>query len=254
MEYFVRKGSIVREIWGKSDTVLFIFAGSAAEFALNKAVDWLYYTGKLPSDPLGRLFATVGYAREIVFSKLEAAENAIRKINQIHSSLEKARGYRIPAWAYRDVLYMLIDYSVRSFELLERKLTAAEKEEVFGVFLRLGQQMNISHLPSDYVEWQSERCLHIKNDLEASDYTRDLFSQYKKQLGYMRYFVLLQIQARMVPAQVSQLLNPGIINVSKPMISIYKASRYLRMDGVIKSLIYPPGYKIRIQAMDLIPA
>ena len=39
MEPFVKENSIVREIWGKSDTVLFIFAGASAEFALNKAVD-----------------------------------------------------------------------------------------------------------------------------------------------------------------------------------------------------------------------
>ena len=40
MQYFVEKHSIMRQIWGKSDTILFIFAGAAAEFALNKAVDW----------------------------------------------------------------------------------------------------------------------------------------------------------------------------------------------------------------------
>ena len=70
MELFVEKDSIVREIWGKSDTVLFIFAGASAEFALNKSVDWLYFTGKLPSDPLGRLFSTVKYAKSIVFSPM----------------------------------------------------------------------------------------------------------------------------------------------------------------------------------------
>ena len=69
MEYFVEKDSIVRQIWGKGDTILFIFAGAAAEFALNKAVDWLYFTGKLPADPLGRLFSTVSYARKIIFSE-----------------------------------------------------------------------------------------------------------------------------------------------------------------------------------------
>ena len=36
-EWFVKPGSVVREIWGKSDTILFIFAGASAEFALNKA-------------------------------------------------------------------------------------------------------------------------------------------------------------------------------------------------------------------------
>lgn len=68
MEFFVDKDSVVHKIWGKSDTILFIFAGASAEFALNKAVDWLYFTGSLPHDPLGRLFSTVAYARRIVFS------------------------------------------------------------------------------------------------------------------------------------------------------------------------------------------
>ena len=73
IEYFVKKESVVREIWGKADTILFIFAGASAEFALNKAVDWLYFTGRLPADPLARLFSTVSYARKIVFSEKQAA-------------------------------------------------------------------------------------------------------------------------------------------------------------------------------------
>jgi len=59
MTTYVHPQSIVRKIWGKSDTILFIFAGAAAEFALNKAVDWLYFTGRIPNDPIGRLFSTV---------------------------------------------------------------------------------------------------------------------------------------------------------------------------------------------------
>src|SRR3954464_4394774 len=110
MEPFVPQNSIVRTIWAKADTVLFIFAGSAAEFALNKAVDWLYFTGRLPADPLGRLFSTVAYARRIVFSDLEGANRAIDKIKSIHTAVETARGQNIPEWAYRDVLFMLIHY------------------------------------------------------------------------------------------------------------------------------------------------
>ncbi|MCW3105509.1 MAG: hypothetical protein JWQ09_15, partial [Segetibacter sp.] len=139
MKFFVEKDSIVREIWGKGDTILFIFAGASAEFALNKAVDWLYYTGRLPADPLGRLFSTVNYARQIVFSENEAALHAIDKITAIHSAIENQRGGKIPDWAYRDVLFMLIDYSIRSYEILERKLSDTEKEEVFHVFYRVGQ-------------------------------------------------------------------------------------------------------------------
>src|SRR4028118_1482614 len=99
MKYFVAKDSIVRKIWGTGDTVLFIFAGAAAEFALNKAVDWLYFTGKLPSDPLGRLFSTVHYARRIVFSSTSEAHKAIDTIAQIHGAVEGARGASIPDWA-----------------------------------------------------------------------------------------------------------------------------------------------------------
>jgi hypothetical protein len=96
MNYFVRKDSIVREIWGKSDTTLFIFAGAAAEFALSKAVDWLYFTGRLPTDPLGRLFSTVGYARQIVFSSTEDAHKAIDRMSAIHGGVEASRGSKIP--------------------------------------------------------------------------------------------------------------------------------------------------------------
>src|SRR6478752_7779821 len=131
MQYFVDENSIVRKIWGKADTVMFIFAGSAAEFALNKAVDWLYFTGKLPADPIGRLFSTVTYARSIIFSDLDTANKSIDKITSIHAAVEQNRNAAIPDWAYRDVLYMLIHYSISSYELLERKLNADEKEEVF---------------------------------------------------------------------------------------------------------------------------
>ena len=96
MTYFVAKHSIVRTIWGKADTVLFIFAGAAAEFALNKAVDWLYFTGKLPADPLARLFSTVEYARKIVYSRQADAERAIDAITAIHGAVEAKRGMAIP--------------------------------------------------------------------------------------------------------------------------------------------------------------
>ena len=153
MEFFVKENSIVRKIWGKSDTVLFIFAGSAAEFALNKAVDWLYFTGKLPADPIGRLFSTVNYAKGIIFATKEDALQTIDKINFIHKAIEKERGYSIPDWSYRDVLFMLIHYSIASFELLERKLTDEEKEEVYNVFYRTGSRMEMKDLPSNYKSW-----------------------------------------------------------------------------------------------------
>lgn len=251
MEFFVQKGSVVREIWGKSDTILFIFAGASSEFALNKAVDWLYFTGKLPADPLGRLFSTVTYARRIVFSEKQAALKAIDTITAIHSAVEAKRNSKIPDWAYRDVLFMLIHYSIASFELLERKLTAAEKEEVFDVFYRFGSQMHLEGLPLNYTEWLIMRKDHLDNHLEKSNYTEDLYKQYKKHLGWIRYKVLLEAQILVVPPEVNELLKLGKFSWLRGSLSIYKFARKMKLDWLIKSIILPNKYKREIQDLDV---
>ena len=250
MEYFVREDSIVREIWGKGDTILFIFSGASAEFALNKAVDWLYFTGKLPADPLGRLFSTVTYARKIVFSEKEAALKAIDRITAIHSAVEHNRGSLIPDWAYRDVLFMLIHYSIASFEVLERKLTPGEKEEVFDVFHRFGARMNLQGLPGSFPEWQNMRKTHLTNNLEKSFYTIDLFKQYKKHLGLIRYRLLLEAQKLVVPIEVHKLLKLGNLPWLRLVLFPYKLSRKIKMDWFIKSIILPGKYKKEIRDLD----
>jgi hypothetical protein len=252
MKYFVEKDSVVREIWGKGDTILFIFAGASAEFALNKAVDWLYFTGVLPADPLGRLFSTVSYARRIVFSENEEALKAIDKITAIHKGVEGKRGGKIPDWAYRDVLFMLIHYSISSFEVLERKLSLTEKEEVFNVFYRVGDRMGLEGLPKTYDEWLISRASHMENDLVKSHYTIDLFRQYKKHLGFIRYRLLLEAQLLVVPKKVNNLLNLGRISLIKPVLSIYKLTRYIKLDWFLKSAILPAEYRKEIKELDVV--
>lgn len=254
MMYFVKEGSVVREIWGKSDTVLFIFAGASAEFALNKAVDWLYFTGRLPADPLGRLFSTVSYARQIVFSKMEGAHRAIDKMAAIHAGVEAKRGMSIPDWAYRDVLFMLIDYSIRAYELLERKLSEIEKAEVFEVFYRVGSRMGINGLPTTYPEWLLMREEHLKQNLQRSPYTIDLYKQYRKHLGLVRYGLLLQGQVLVVPAIVNKMLELGRFSLLSPVLALYKVSRKLQMDWLLKAAILPPAYKTEIKALDAVPS
>ena len=250
MEFFVGKESIVRKIWGKSDTVLFIFAGASAEFALNKAVDWLYFTGKLPADPIGRLFSTVCYAQQIVFAEREDAHKAIDRITAIHSSVEKSRGAIIPDWAYRDVLYMLIHYTIASFELLERKLSLAEKEEVFDVFYRVGCRMHLKDLPATYAQWMVSRATHMQNDLQKGELTIDLFKQYKKHLGAARYRLLLEAQKMLVPDTVSGMLQFNKPSILKGILPFYKMSRSIKIDRLIKALLLPAAYKERINALD----
>ncbi len=251
MQYFVHKNSIVRSIWGKSDTVLFIFAGAAAEFALNKAVDWLYFTGRLPTDPLGRLFSTVSYARRIVFSPLTEANKTIDTMRHIHQVVEQNRGATIPDWAYHDVLFMLIYYSIAAYELLERKLTNAEKEEVYQVFLRVGQRMGLKDLPLTYSQWLPVREAHLLADLQKSEYTADLFIQYKKHLGAMRFRVLLEGQKLVVPERVKQLLNFSDFSLLTPVVPVYKVSRLMKMDWLLKNVLLPAEYKDQINKLDV---
>lgn len=254
MDYFVKEDSIVRQIWGKGDTILFIFAGASAEFALNKAVDWLYFTGRLPADPLGRLFSTVTYARAIVFSEKNAALRAIDTIAAIHAGVEEKRGAKIPDWAYRDVLFMLIDYSVRSFEVFERKLEDREKQEVFDVFYRVGSRMGLKGLPGNYKEWIIMRHGHLEEDMQHSPYTIDLFKQYKKHLGPLRYRLLLEAQMLVVPQRVRALLGFSRISLLAPVIGLYKFTRLVKADWLLKELILPSKYKKEIASLDIVPA
>ncbi len=252
MEYFVQPDSIVRKIWGKSDTILFIFAGSAAEFALNKAVDWLYFTGRLPADPIGRLFSTVSYARGIIFSSQQDALKTIDRITSIHSGVEKARSAQIPGWAYRDVLYMLIHYSIAAYELLERKLDDTEKAELYDVFYRLGKRMQLEDLPASYQDWLPHRELHMRNDLQYSNYTKDLFLQYRKHLGNTRYKVLVEAQKLVLPEFVRKMLGMKKIHWLQPVVPLYKFSRILKMDRLIKTILLPSAYHQQIRELDVV--
>lgn len=246
MKYFVDEKSIVRHIWKNTDTVLLIFAGSAAEFALNKAVDWLYFTGKIPNNPLERLFSTVEYAQSIVFAEEKRAFATIDKITQIHQGVEKSRGQTIPDWAYRDVLYMLIDYSIRAFELLERKLQPSEKEEIFDVFKRLGVRMGLNNLPENFDEWVIDRNIHLENDLQKGTFTVHLYEQYKLHLGSSRYFVLLQIQQILVPKTVHQKLFTRSFFPTHTILKLYKNSRLIKLDQLVKLIILPKKHKAEL--------
>ncbi len=250
---FVDKNSIVRKIWGKSDTILMVFAGASAEFALSVAVDWLYFTGKIPKDPLGRLFSTVAYARDIVFSKKDEAHKAIDRINMIHASVENSRGQSIPNWAYQDVLFMLIDYSIRAYELLERKLENHEHEEVFKVFLEVGKRMHITELPATYAQFKTMRQTHLETNYFNGDFTKDLYKQYRKHLGFFRYKLLIETQILLTPKTINQKLNARKHTFIKPFISIYKLSRPINLDTIIKSLVLPNEYQEQIKSMNTIP-
>lgn len=247
---FVNKDSIVRKIWGNADTVLLIFAGSAAEFALNKAVDWLYFTGRLPADPLGRLFSTVRYAQDIVFAGHDDALAAIDKITAVHKGVEASRGDKIPGTAYLDVLFMLIDYSIRSAALLGLTLNETEKAEIFEVFYRVGARMGLKGLPADYPQWKVQRAEYLAANLVHSNFTDDLYRQYKRHLGSFRYYILRQSQTLLVPRRVKTLLSLPSLPLFYPVLLGYRALRWLKFDGLIKAVLLPSAYKTQIADLD----
>ncbi len=169
----------------------------------------------------------------------------------IHAGVEAKRGQSIPDWAYRDVLFMLIDYSIRSFEVLERKLTEAEKQEVFGVFYKVGNRMGVKGLPVTFEQWRLMRQEHLQQNLAHSHYTDDLFKQYRKHLGTVRYKILTEAQILVVPARVIELMQFRKFSLLNPLLGLYQISRKLGMDGLLKALILPAKYKAEIRELDV---
>jgi uncharacterized protein (DUF2236 family) len=230
---FIDQRSIARTIWGDPDLVLLIFAGAAAEFALNRAVDWLFVTNRLPEDPIGRLFSTVRYAQRIVFASEAQARTTLASISSIHAAVQRQRGQRIPDWAYRDVLYLLIDYSQRAHQLLQGRLSATEQAELYSAFLQVGQGLHIPQLPATFGQWEQDRQRHLARDLAYSEYTTRLYEQYRRHLGSWRYQILLEVQAALAPARVRDLLR---LEQRLPIASGFRLYALLRNLGLQKAL------------------
>jgi uncharacterized protein (DUF2236 family) len=250
MTDFVKRGSIVRRIWGDGDMVLLVFAGSAAEFALNRAVDWLFFTGKLPNDPIGRLFATAGYAQHIVFADQMAAATTLGRIRAVHQAVERQRGQAIPDWAHRDVLYMLIDYSERAHETFDRPMSADEQGELYDVFYRVGTGLGIPDLPATYTEWRADRELHLRRDLVASGGTEALYAQYRRHLGAWRYRLLLSTQAALAPRHVRGLLGLGSAAWLRPLLRLHPVLVRAGLRSFIRRLLIPPTYLPAVRDLD----
>jgi hypothetical protein len=182
---------------------------------------------------------------------MDEANKAIDTIREIHETVEQNRGAAIPGWAYRDVLFMLIHYSIASYELLEKKLSDEEKEEVYNVFYRVGARMGLKELPLTYIEWLPVREAHLMQDLQKSEYTADLFKQYKKHLGVMRFKVLIEGQKLVVPDRVKELLQFSDLSLLTPVVPVYKISRLMKMDWLLKNILLPSDYKDQINELDV---
>jgi hypothetical protein len=247
---FETYGRTMRTVWGNADTIMLVFAGSAAEFALNRAVDWLFYTGKIPSDPMGRLFSTARFAGDIAFADPHTARQTLERINRIHAGVERSRGQQIPMWAYRDVLYMLIDYSERAYSLLHRSLGAAEQEDLYAGFRLVGEGLKIENLPPTYAAWQIDRARHMQQNLVFSNYTAALYDAYRRHLGAWRYRLLLQVQGVIVPDRVRELLQLQAQPALARTLWTYQHIHRLRLRPLMQRLLVPPQYLADMRQLD----
>ena len=230
--------------------VLLVFAGSAAEFALNRAVDWLFFTGKLPGDPIGRLFVTASYAQRIVFADEQTASRTLDGIRAAHEDVERRRGQSIPDWAHRDVLYMLIDYSERAHDLLARPLTATEQDELYDVFCRVGIGLRIPDLPPSYALWRADRERHLRRDLLHGEGTAAMYAQYRSHLGDWRYRLLLRAQAVLAPEHVRRLLGLTSSEWLRPLLRVYPLLVRAGLRPIIQRLLMPSRHLPAIRRLD----
>jgi uncharacterized protein (DUF2236 family) len=233
---------VTRRIWGDGDAILLVFAGAAAEFALNRAVDWLFFTGALPRDPIGRLFRTVRYAQAIAFSTASEAEGALRRIRQAHAAVERARGQAIPDRAHRTVLDLLIDYSERAPGLLGHPLEAGASRQLYADFRRLGEGLGIVGLPPDLGAWRAERARCLVEDLVPSAGTTALYRAYRQQLGPWRYELLRQLQGTIVPPPVRALLGLPRPSGGARLLGVLRGLRSLRLGPAVRRAVIPARF------------
>jgi uncharacterized protein (DUF2236 family) len=217
---------VIQRIWGSPDAILLFFAGGAAEFAASKVVDWLFFTNALPATPIDRFIDTVRVAQRVFFGTPVQAAAAIAAINRIHRHVEAARGYPIPDWAYRDVLFLLIDYGERAHTVIYGPMSAAERQEHFEAILALGHAMHLPGLPATYAAYQAQRHQQLLDDYASSPLMERLFDRYRAALGPWRYWLLRRIQASLLPAELHSVVGLRPIRL---------------VDGMLWGFRYLPG-------------
>lgn len=114
--------------------------------------------------------------------------------------------------------------------------------------------MGLKELPENYIDWLPVRESHLNENLHKSNFTTDLFKQYRKHLGAMRYKVLLEGQKLVVPKRVKKLMHFSKFSLIAPLVPIYKFSKLIKMDGLIKTILLPSDYKSQIDELDVYKA
>ena len=67
----------------------------------------------------------------------------------------------------------------------------------------------------------------------------------------MRFKVLIEGQKLVVPDRVKELLNFNDFSLLTPVVPVYKVSRLMKMDWLLKSILLPNEYKEQIKGLDV---
>jgi hypothetical protein len=67
----------------------------------------------------------------------------------------------------------------------------------------------------------------------------------------MRFKVLVEGQKLVVPYKVKELLNFSDFSLLTPVVPVYKLSRLMKMDWLLKNILLPSDYKDQIAELDV---
>ena len=97
----------------------------------------------------------------------------------------------MPDVAYRDVLYMGLEYTLRAYPLIYRHtLSDEEKNLIVRDFNHIGHHMRVPDLARDYASYVQIKTARIAA-LEYSEFTGKLLASYRKALGAVGYLFLI---------------------------------------------------------------
>ena len=130
-------------------------------------------------------------------------------------------------------------------------MESTDKEEVYGVFLKLGLAMKIQGLPKTHSTWLPVRNEHLESNYEKSKLSIDLINQYRKNLGSFRFMLLKESYSLVVPDRIISLLHLKKVPFLKPLIPVFNLSKRLKLDWFFKNLLFPKEYQEQIKKLDL---
>jgi hypothetical protein len=129
---------------------------------------------------------------------------------------------RSPQWAYRDMLFILINYGERAHEVVFGAMTEAERASHFGVGLALGRAMHLSGLPSTYAEYRDQRHRQLLEDYARGHLTDELYASYRRALGSWRFRLLQVVQASVLPDELQDVLRLESNPLVEELLSCYR--------------------------------